>query len=98
HRRTDLQSLDRLHEAGGDLVVEGSRDEQPRPRMADLPLVHVHGPDRTRDGDLEVGVVEEDVRRLAGELERDLLHGPARALPDPAPDLRGPGEGDLVDA
>ena len=47
--------------------------------------------------DLEVGVLEHDVRALAAELERDLLQVARRRLHDQLADLGRAGEGDLVD-
>src|SRR4051812_27017253 len=50
------------------------------------------------DGLLDVGVVEDNVGRLAAELERDLLQvGRRGGLHDRAADESGAGEGDLVD-
>ena len=46
---------------------------------------------------LDVGVGEDDVRRLAAELERHPLDRLRRARGDPAPDLGRAGEGDLGD-
>ena len=52
---------------------------------------------RRRGGLLEVGVLEDHVRRLASELERHALDRSSRALHDEASDLGRPREGDLRD-
>jgi hypothetical protein len=46
---------------------------------------------------IEVGVREDDRRRLAAELERDALEIAGSCLNDELADFRRPGEGDLVD-
>jgi hypothetical protein len=48
-------------------------------------------------GQVEVGVVEHDVCRLAAELERQALQVARRRALDLLPDLRRAGEEDLVD-
>ena len=72
-------------------------DQDPRARAAVLAGVAEDRHRRRRRGGPEVGVGEDDVRRLAAELERhplDRRRGPGR---DPAPDLGRAGEGDLGD-
>ena len=56
------------------------------PVGADARLTHVAElrRDRSLDRDVEVGVVEDDQRRVAAELERDLLHGARRTSPSAA--------------
>ena len=46
---------------------------------------------------VEVGVVEDDERRVAAELERDLLHRPRALRHQQLPDLGRAGEADLAD-
>src|SRR4051812_44484583 len=72
--------------------------EQARSRAAHLALVEVDPVDDALDGLVEWRVVEDDVRRLAPELEGQRLVGAGDALRDALADLRRPGEGDLVDA
>ena len=50
-----------------------------------------------RGGLLQVGVGEDDVGRLAAELERDALDRRGGARHDPLPDLGRAGEADLGD-
>ena len=47
--------------------------QQPRAGAADLPLVEPDRVDHAFDDAVEVGVVEDDERRLAAELQRQLL-------------------------
>ena len=72
--------------------------QQPRARAADLPLVEPDRVDDALDRAVEIGVLEDDERRLAAELERQLLAGSRGRLADGAADLGRAGEGDLVDA
>ena len=74
-----------------DRVQHGPLDEQPRRRDAGLARVVEDAPDAAAHGGVEVGVGEDDVRRLAAELEHDLLErrrrepsrpcGPSATLP-----------------
>jgi hypothetical protein len=86
-----------LHEHADELVVDLARHECPRPRLTYLAVVEERAPQHPRGGEVEVGVVEHDVGRLAAELERDLLHGPGRELHDAPADFGRSGERDLVD-
>jgi hypothetical protein len=79
-------------------VVERARDEQAWAAHAELAGVEDEGLDDRADGLLDVGVREDDVRRVAAELHGDRLQalaGDARRVPA---DRGRPGEGDLVDA
>ena len=67
-------------------------DEVPPGREADLALELERREGAGRDGGVEVGVVEDDERVVAAELERDLLEPPARQLTHPPADGRRPGE------
>jgi ParB family chromosome partitioning protein len=80
-----------------DLVVYRTVHEQSRRRAAGLAGVPEQPACGARDGGVQVGVAEDDVRALAAELERDaldLLGGPAA---DVLPDGGRAREGDLVD-
>ena len=72
-------------------------DQQPRARAADLALVEPDRVDDALDRAVEIGVVEDDERRLAAEFERKLLARARRRAADDAADLGRAGEGDLVD-
>ena len=65
------------------------------PGHAALPVVEEDGVGGPRDR-VRGGVVEDDVGRLAAELQGDLLEVPGRRVHDQLPDLGRPGEGDLV--
>jgi hypothetical protein len=60
-------------------------------------LVEEDGKPRQVDGHVDVGVVEDDERRLAAELQRDRLEvAPRGRLHDEATHLCGAGEGYLT--
>jgi hypothetical protein len=62
-----------------------------------MALVEVDAVDDPLDGLVERRVVEDDVRGLAAELERELLAGAGELALDRLPDLGRAGERDLVD-
>src|SRR5690606_26366172 len=72
-RVADLEPGCRRRHARGELVVGRVLDQEPRRRDADL--TRVEGPDAHRGAErpLEVGVGEDDVRRLAAELHQRAL-------------------------
>src|ERR1051326_5098487 len=70
----------------------------PGARTADMALVEVDAVDDPLDRLVERAVVEDDVRRLAAELERELRSGACKPALDGLADLGRPGEGDLVHA
>ena len=72
-------------------------NEHPGEGGAGLAGVHVATEEPGGDGGGEVGVVEQDVGRLAAELERDPLDALGRQLHDPPAGPGGAGEGDHVD-
>jgi hypothetical protein len=78
--------------------VDGVLQEQPGARRAHLPGVQERAGERGVHGGLEVGVREHDVRVLAAELQRHLLHVLGRGPHDRASGLQPAGEGDEVDA
>ena len=67
------------------------------PGAADVALVEEDAVDDALDGLVERGVVEDDVGRLAAELERDPLVGAGDGPRDRLADLGRAGERDLVD-
>ena len=79
-------------------VFEGAAlDEDPRARAAVLAGVAEDRHRRRRGGRLDVGVGEDDVGRLAAQLQRHPLDRLRGAGGDPAADLGRAGEGDLGD-
>ena len=80
-----------------ELLVDRPLDQDAAACRADLALVEEHAEQRAFDRHLEVGVGEEDVRRLAAELERDLLQRGRGRAHDRLPDLDAPRERNLVD-
>src|SRR5579862_8182702 len=72
------------------------RHDQARSRDAGLTVVQVTGCDCHRDGSGEIGVVQNDVRRLAAEFQRQALHRVQGVLRDQFSDLRRTGERDLL--
>ena len=78
-------------------VVHALLDEQARAGAADVALVEVDAVDDALDGLIDRRVGEDDVRRLAAELEREALLRPGGGALDALADLGRAGEGDLVD-
>ena len=78
-------------------IVNRLLHEDPRARAAVLARVVEDGVRRGRRRPLEVGVGEDDVCRLAAELERHPLDRRRRALHDDTADLRRACETDLPD-
>src|SRR5437867_2044308 len=89
-REAALQLLD-------DRLVDRLLHEETRAGAADVTLVEVDAVDDPLDRLVERGVVEDDVRGLAAELERQLLAGACEPALDRLADLRRAGERDLVD-
>src|SRR5207237_8116074 len=79
------------------LLVDRLRDEEPRPGAADMALVEVDPVDDPLDRLVERRVVEDDVRSLPAELERELLARTGELALDRLADLGRAGEGNLVD-
>ena len=99
-RRPGVAVGERLERLAHDLdafVVARARQEQPRCDRATLAGVHADHA-RTRQGRREVGVVEDDVRRLAAELEEHPLERTGSACRDVLADRGRTGERDHVDA
>src|SRR5207244_11857317 len=72
-------------------------DEEPRGLRAILAAVHHRRGDGAFRGGGDVRVVEDDERRLAAELEMELLHVRLCGFHDVLPGRRVPGQGDHVD-
>ena len=84
-------------EPGDEIVVDRLVDEDPRAGHAVLALQEEGRHRDAGDGDIEIGVGEDDNGGFAAELERDLLHRLDSAAHDQLADLGRSGEGDLVD-
>ena len=80
-----------------ELVVDRLVHDRRAERGAALPRRAEAGEQRALDGQVEVGVVGDDHRVLAAELQARRLQVPSAQLADPRADLAGPGEPDLVD-
>ena len=93
----DLELAGLVDDALDDLVVDRLVREQARARRAALALVVEDRVGRPGDRAVEIGVREDDGRRLAAELERDALEVAGGGLDDQLADLGRAGEGDLVD-
>ena len=73
-RAAEPDPLRPLDERVDEVVVDRLLDEQPGAGRADLAGVQEDRGQRVVEGDLEVGVGEDDVGVLAAQLEGDLLH------------------------
>jgi hypothetical protein len=71
--------------------------QQPAAGGADLALVEEDRVGGPVGGQVQVGVVEQDVGRLAAQLQQDLLDRAGGQGRDPPADRGRAGEGDLVD-
>src|SRR5579863_3020266 len=90
-------ALAEIRELAHHFVVTLALHENPRARAADLPRVEEHAHHRGRHGLIEIGVREDDVRRLAAEFQRDLFQISGGGLQDDLADFGRTGEGHLVD-
>eukprot|EP01139_Manchomonas_bermudensis_P024364 Amastigsp_a842540_113.p2 type:complete len:396 gc:universal Amastigsp_a842540_113:1228-41(-) len=107
HERTHVDALvervseaERVH-AAAQLGEEGLPDvlleKEARACAAHLAAVRVDGVDDALDGRVKVGRVEDDERRLAAKLERDLLAGACETTAQITADGGGASEGNLID-
>ena len=92
-RSFSIRARSFAHEPVGDAFLH----EQPRAGAAHLALVEPDRVDHAFDDAVEIGVVEDDERTLAAELEGQLLARAGGRLADDAADFRRSGERDLVD-
>ena len=97
-RVAEAQRAEPTLEGVEDLLRHGLLDEQPGPGAADVSLVEEDAADDALDGLVDGGVVEDDVGRLAAELEGELLAAARERAADQLADVGGAGERDLVDA
>ncbi len=84
-------------EARDHLVIDLARHQEARAGRAGLPGILHHGVGDHRDGDVEVGVGEQHVGRLAAQLQGAADMVPGRRGLDQGAHLRRAGEGDEVD-
>src|SRR3954471_2787280 len=89
-RQSPLQLLDQR-------LVDRFLHEQTGAGAANVALIEIDPVDDSLDRLVEGAVVEDDVRGLAAELERQLLLRAGQLALDPLADFGRPGEGDLVD-
>src|SRR6185295_19517155 len=89
-----LHRLYALRQRVDERVVHLLLDEEPRAGAAHLSLIEEHPADRALRGRLHIGVAEDDVRRLAAELERHPLQRRGRLALDLLADLGRAREGD----
>src|SRR5215510_11891801 len=101
--RLGIEAGPLLHARGGlgqlvgELVVHLLLDEEPGTGAAHLPGTEEHAEERALHGRVGIGVAEDDVGRLATQLEGDPLQRARRLAMDLLPHLGGAGERDLVD-
>ena len=94
----DGELLDRLDQRRREAVVDAGLHQDAVGADASLAGVAIFGGHGAGDGLIEIGVVEDDERRVAAELERELLHR-VGALPiEHLADRGRAGEGELAHA
>src|SRR5215210_995130 len=96
-RVADAEGREAALELGDHVLVDRLLHEQPRPRAADVALIEVDPVDDPLDRLVERRVVEDHVRGLAAQLERQLLAGAGELALDRLAHVGRAGEGDLVD-
>lgn len=92
HSEVVHSPLDLLDHSLGDALLH----EQTRTSAADLSLVVPDGVDETLDGAVKVSVIKDDERRLASQLERQLLSTSSGALAQQSSHASASREGSLV--
>ena len=92
-RSVAIRRLSRVEQLLGDRLL----DQQPRAGAADVALVEEDAVDDALDRLVDRGVVEDDVGRLAAELQGDPLAGAGHRPGDRPADLGRAGERHLVD-
>src|SRR6266852_67454 len=97
-RVADTERLEAALQLLDERLVDRLLREETGAGAAHVALVEVDAVDDSLDGLIERAVVEDDVRRLAAELERQLLAGAGELALNRLADLGGAGERDLVDA
>src|SRR5207248_2531309 len=78
-----LERGDALGEVGEEVVVDAALEDEAARRGAALTGRSERAPEHPLKGEIEVGVVEDDLRVLSAHLERQaLVHAPARLTND----------------
>src|SRR5690606_28133335 len=86
-----------LHQLVHHLVVDGAVHQQTGARGTDLTGVDVDGEEGTTDGIVELGILEDNVRGLAAELQGQRVEVLGGGTHDLLAGGHGPGEGDAPD-
>ncbi len=97
-RITDLQARHHLRERVDHLVVAAFTNQDPGLQHTPLPVVHQPGCLQSRDGAVDVRVIENDRCGLAAQLQTHPLELLAADRSNPPPAGGGAGERDLVHA
>ncbi len=93
-----MSLLARFCQRLGKAVVNAGLHEDAVGAYARLPGVAIFGGHGAGDGLIEIGIVEYDQRRVAAELERELLHRVGALAIEQLADLRRAGERQLAHA
>ena len=80
-----------------DVVEAAARHEETRARRASLSAVQERHDKGRRNRPVEIGIVEQDRRRLTAQFERDALHGRGAIAHDPLAHAHRARERNLVD-
>ena len=96
HAGSDRKLLHRLDESRGEAVVDAGLHQDAIGADASLAGIAVFGGHGAGDRLVEIGVVEHDERRVAAELERELLHRVGALPVERLADRGRAGEGELA--
>ena len=96
HAGADGELLDRLDEGGGEAVVDAGLHQDAVGADAGLAGIAIFRGHGAGDRLAEIGVVEHEQRRVAAELERQLLHRVGALPVEDLADLGRAGEGELA--
>src|SRR5690606_29471610 len=92
----DLHAGSDFRETLREAIVDAALNEYAVRAYAGLPRVSILGGDGARDRGLDIGIVEHDKRRVAAELERELLQRGCALFHQRLADGRGAGEAQLT--
>src|SRR5262249_31447481 len=93
----DAQFAHARLEASDEVFRNAFLDQESRTSATDLALVEPDRIGQPFDGAVDIGILEDEVGRLAAEPQREGLASARRLLADDAADVGRAGEGDLVD-